>query len=581
MDLIFDLIKKNRNLILYGGIGVSAVLVDFGLFFILVQYFDIFPTFATVMSVFISMVYAFTLNAHYNFKTRDNIKKRLLSYSIVSGIGMLVSASVIDLLVRFQIDPNLAKAISLPPIVFMQYLLNVKVTFRQAEELVEKSVSLLDNKKREGKIAIVGGGFTGLTSAYELSKKGYDVTVFEATDSLGGLVSGFDIDGLPLERAYHFLYKTDSSIIGLANEIGVGDKLHFHKSSLSLFYEGKLYPFMTPKDLLSFTPLSFFNRIRAGVIALYLSKQTRWKGFAKISAMDWMNKWGGKKVTKVIWEPILRGKFFNFYDKIAMSYVWSRVFVRANSKDRGDVTEKLGYFDGGFQTFSNALVKKARENGVQFVMNSKLDSINHADGQVFIKNNGQESVFDACLATTPSHVFSKLISNNKEATQDYIKSVNSIDYIGAVLMVFSTDKKLTDYYWHNINDPEIPFLVMLSLSALVGTEKLNGKNIYYIGAYVPHDHKYFSMSDKEISDLWFSGVKKIFPDFKPSMVLSNNIFKFKNAQHIVDVDYEKKIPAYESPVPGVYLSNFSQIFPDDRGTNYAVAEGQKVSSMID
>jgi protoporphyrinogen oxidase/cellulose synthase/poly-beta-1,6-N-acetylglucosamine synthase-like glycosyltransferase/putative flippase GtrA len=570
-------------MILYGGIGISAVVIDLSVFVILYNFFDVPPVIATILSVSIAMVYAFTLNAFYNFRTKDHMQARLLSYALVSGAGMITSALIIDMLARHGTDPNIAKMLSLPPIVFLQYVINKSLTFRKTkrQQAHEEGVPSPEATIEGRKVAVIGGGFTGLTAAYALAKKGYGVTVYEAEKTLGGLVSGFSLDGLPLERAYHFLYKTDSAIIDLAKEIGVADKLEFHPSSISLAYGGTLYPFMTPKDLLMFKPLSLIGRIRAGLVAVYLAKTTRWHHFANVSAMDWMRKWAGEEVTRVIWEPILRGKFFDHYDKIAMSYVWSRVYVRANSKDKGDVTEKLGYFDGGFQTFTNRLAERSAELGVTFKTGVPTRALTQGEGNVTVITEEGSEVFDACLATTPSHVFKKMIAGTNAVDEEYLQKLASVEYLGAILMVFSTDKKFTDYYWHNINDPDHPFLVLLSLSALVGTERLGGRNIYYVGAYVPHDHRYFTMSDAEIHTLWVNGIKKVFPDFDASSITDRHIFKYKNAQHIVEPGYEKKIVPYQSPLENIYLSNFSQIFPDDRGTNYAVAEGMKVVDVID
>jgi len=436
-------------------------------------------------------------------------------------------------------------------------------------------------KARAQNIAIIGGGFTGLTAAYTLAKQGHQVTLFEAEQTLGGLVAGFDIDGVPLEKAYHFLYKTDSHIINMAKELGVHDALTFHSSSTGLAYGGTLYPFMTPLDLLRFKPLSFINRIRAGVVVLYLSKATRWQKFAEVTAIDWMRRWGGEQVTKIIWEPVLRGKFFDYYDKIAMSYVWGRVAVRANSKDKGDVTEKLGYFKGGFRTFTDAMVNASTELGVKYIMGTKPSAILQGENSATVVWSGNQSVFDAVLATTPSHVFKQLINQPQNTVSPaFLEKLTAIDYLGAILMVFTTNKKFTDFYWHNVNDLGQPFLVLLSLSALVGTEALNGKNVYYIGSYVPHDHQYYSMTDQEIKTLWIQGIKNIFPDFDEATITANHIFKFKNAQHIVEPGYAAKIPPYQSELPNVYLANYTQIFPEDRGTNYAVAEGEKVAKLI-
>jgi protoporphyrinogen oxidase/putative flippase GtrA len=587
MSLMIQEFRKRRTVILYGVIGVSAVVVDLGLFLVLYNIFGITPVLATVFSVSAAMVYAFTLNAVYNFKTKDYIRQRFVSYALVSLAGMVASVLIIKLLVHFSVDPNLAKMLSLPPIVILQYLINKTITFRIIKivgrsTMPQTTAGLEPVPAATAKsIAVIGGGFTGLTAAYTLAKLGHRVTVYEAQPILGGLVAGFELDGLPLEKAYHFLYKTDRDIIGLADEIGVGHKLHFYPSSVSLYYDGTLYPFMTPKDLLLFRPLSFVNRIRAGVVALYLSKATKWKKFAKVSAYEWMLKWGGAQVTKVIWEPVLRGKFFNYYDKIAMSYLWSRVYVRANSKDKGDVTEKLGYFDGGFQTFTNRLVERCRELGVQFFVNTKPSRLVQGEYSASVFINNQERVFDACLTTAPSYVFRSLIEHDAHVvSQTYLERLTAVEYLGAVLLVFTSDTKLTDYYWHNVNDLDQPFLVLLSLDALVGAENVQGKYVYYVGAYVPHDHEYFSMTDDALLERWVGGIKALFPTFTPEMITNHRIFRFKNAQHIVEPGYEEKIVPYQSELSNLYLANFTQIFPDDRGTNYAVSEGIKVAKEI-
>ncbi len=577
---IQELFTRHRNLILYGLIGVSAVVVDYCFFLIFYDLLGIDSVLSTIMSVAIATVYAFIPNAYFNFRTKDVILSRLVSYSIVSLMGMVLSAIIIRGFDLLGVDSNIGKAISIPPIVVLQYLVNRKFAFKETmnRQPIVEQITKNPNPK---KIAVIGGGFTGLTAAYRLAQMGHKVEVFEAEAHLGGLVAGFEVDGLPLEKAYHFLYKTDKHIIGLANEIGIGDTLKFYPSSIAMSYGGKLYPFMTPMHLLRFTPLSFINRIRAGVIALYLGKETAWKKFSEVTAYAWMKKWAGEQVTKIIWEPVLRGKFFNYFDRIAMSYVWSRVYIRVNSKDKGDVTEKLGYFAGGFQTFTARLVEKAKELGVEFHTGARVDYLKETGRGAEVSINGEVKMYDACLSTLPSPTFKRLIENKNVVTENYLRKLTAVDYLGAVLMVFTTKDKFTDYYWHNVNDLDQPFLVLLSLSALVGPENLKGKHVSYIGAYVPHDHQYFTMSDDEIKALWIKGVKRIFPDFDESNITSSNIFRFKNAQHIVEPHYQEKILPYRSELPHLYLSNFTQIFPDDRGTNYAVEEGTKVAKQID
>ncbi len=433
----------------------------------------------------------------------------------------------------------------------------------------------MSEKKR---VAIIGGGFAGLSASYHLGKAGVQVTLFEREHTLGGLAGGFSLLGMPLEKAYHFFYKGDHHLLGLAKELGIGEKAAFYKSSTGTYYGGKLYPFMTAKDLLTFTPLPFLDRIRFGVSALYLQFLKNWKPLSRVTAYEWLLQWAGPRVTAVIWEPLLRGKFNKYYKVIAMSWLWRRIQIRAVSKDKEG--EMLGYFHGGFMTIVDALAEKIRSFGGTLVTGQGIERIESSETGAVLVVNGKQEQFDAIVATIPSPAFARLIAGNTGVTEDYTKQLQSIDYLGAVVMVFATDQLISPYFWHNINDSNIPFLVLLSTSALTGTEAFEGKHIYYIGAYVPAEHRYFSQAEDEIMNEWKAGLKTMFPHFDETKIGGEKLFRFKDAQHIVGTDYIEKIPAYQSPVPHVYLSNFSQIFPDDRGTNYAIEEGKKITGLV-
>ena len=429
------------------------------------------------------------------------------------------------------------------------------------------------------RIAIIGGGYTGLTIAYRLSKLGYAVTIFEKENEIGGLAVDFELDGLQLEKIWHFLYITDSEILNLAKELGVRDELVFHNSSVSTYYGGKLYSFMSPLDLLRFSPISIIDRIRTGFVGLYLQRLNNWKPLTEVTAYEWMKKNAGKRATEVIWEPLLKGKFGEYYDKVIMSWLWGRIKVRVDSK--GEEGEKLGYFNGGFRILTDKLVEEIKKNGGEIFTNAAVKRINEEEnGSILELENGALIDFDSIVATVPTHVFSKFIKHNKSVTEEKIEKLNSIDYVGASVMVFTSDQEISSYYWHNVNDPEIPFLVFLANSILAGKDTYNGKNVYYIGHYAQHDHEYFEKNEDEIMQEWENGLKKMFPDFDKDKIREKKLFKFKYAQHIVDKGFEEKIPPYKGLLNNVYLSNFSQIYPDDRGLNYAIEEGNKVAEMI-
>lgn len=434
--------------------------------------------------------------------------------------------------------------------------------------------------KNVKKIVIIGAGYTGLVSALRLAQAGNVVTVLEKGPTVGGLASDFKVEGASLERAYHHLFKTDTDIIDMTKELGIEDKLKWHDSSVSLYYDGTLYPFKGALDLIRFKPLHFQNRIRAGLTVLYLQKASNWKQFEQISAYDWMLKYAGKQVTKVIWEPLLKGKFDTYYDKVSMAWLWARIHIRAQSRETGG--EKLGYFEGGFQVFTDALVAKLTELGVTIRTEQDITGIESLkNGKVAIPfSDGHKETYDACISTTPSHVFAKLVESNKAITNDYLENLRSIPYLGARLLIFSSDQDLSPYYWHNINDLDLPFLVFINHTKLIDKQNYGNKYIYYMATYVPHDHELFTCDDKALEKVWFPALKTIFPDFDAKNIHEKHFFRFANAQHIVGLNYAENIPEKVTPLPNVYLSNFSQIFPEDRGTNYAVRDGKSVAELV-
>lgn len=581
-----SLIEKHHHLIKYFFIGVSAAVIDVLIYYFVYNKLQFNATLSTVISVGISTIYGFLMNVRFNFKTQGRVKMRFALYASVSFTGLVASALLLFVFAdTLGFNGNIIKILSLPFIFVLQYSLNKIFTFSHGSVSTkvglasEKELLLATDKK---KVAIVGGGFTGMAAAYDLSKAGYDVTILEREKFVGGLASGFTISGNPIEKAYHFLYQSDTHILSLAEELGMRDKIGFYESKISYFYHGKHYPFTTPVDLLRFNPLSFVDRIRAGVTALFLQKTNNWRALSTITAYDWLNKWAGKSVTKVIWEPLLKGKFERYYDKVTMSWLWGRIKIRAKSQNKDMSGEKLGYVKGGFAQFTNLMSDSILKNAGKIktgVEIKKIDKTTTGENVIeFV--DGSTETFDSIIVTTPSSVFARLVAS-QNISPDYIAKLNSVDYLGAIIMVISSTQKISDYFWYNINDERVPFLTMLSTTALVGTENFNGRNVYYVGAYVPNDHRYFTEDSDSIRNEWMKGIKLMFPFFDESQIETLDIFKFKNAQHIVDIGYETtKLLPFETPIEGVYLSNFSQIYPDDRGTNFAIRDGRRVAKEV-
>lgn len=187
--------------------------------------------------------------------------------------------------------------------------------------------------------------------------------------------------------------------------------------------------------------------------------------------------------------------------------------------------------------------------------------------------------YDAVLFTGSNRAFERILP--KEAKLDSFRSdLAKINYLGAVCHVFTSSQSLADHYWININEDGAPFLVFIQHTNLIPASSYGGKHVYYIGAYLPQDKGKFLMPEAELIQEWHQYLKVIYPAFDPALIEESHLFRFRDAQHIVDCGYESKIIPYETPLPGVFLANFTQIFPEDRGTNFAVVEGHKIGRRI-
>ncbi len=431
---------------------------------------------------------------------------------------------------------------------------------------------------KKEKICIIGAGLTGLTAGYKLSEK-YDVTVLEKESQIGGLAGGFEIEGANIEKVYHHIFKRDEDAIKLANEIGLSDKLKWFKSSVAMYYDNKVYPYSSLKDFMLFKPLPLLSRIRLGISLFILKLDKKWQKYTQTTAEKWLIKYAGKKAYNIVWKPLLIGKFHTFSSKISMGWLWARLHIRLNTRDKQG--ELLGYFEGGFMQISNNLRDLITRNGGKVETNQMVESITEIkDNKIVVKTKNSTEIYDKVLSTIPSNIFAKLISKNSKIDSKYLVKLNSIDYLGAICLVLSTEQDLSQYYWHNINDLDLPFLALLQHTNLVPKKYYNGKHIYYLGSYLDADSEEYKEGDDKIIRKWLNGLKKVLPDFDIEKVESTKIFKFQNAQHIVDINYSDKIPEYKTPIKNLYLSNFSQIYPEDRGVNYAIKAGNKISNIL-
>lgn len=421
------------------------------------------------------------------------------------------------------------------------------------------------------KAAVIGAGFAGLSAAYDLVSVGHQVTVYEASDRLGGLAQGFQEPAWDwsIEAYYHHWFASDEHILGLIEELGWEDKVLFLRPYTVMLHEGKWYPFDSILQALKYPGLGWgLNKVRFGLVGLYLRLTENWKKLETTTVDQWMRRWAGEEVYQTMWEPMLRGKFGPYYQKVNMAWMWARLHAR---------TSRLGTYRGGFQAFADELGEVLLSLGVNFRLSTPVIRITP---EMTVQTEDGEEHFEKVLVTTSPQILSRMVP---DLPDDFHSGLQDLKSMGAVVLTLSLKHQLSPegYYWYNIpKDQGFPFLAVVEHTNYLSPDYFGGDHIVYCGDYRDPEHEYFNLSKEEILERFLPPLQRINPEFNPDWVKKSWLYRTKYAQPVPEVNHSQRIPEINTPLDGLYFASMSQVYPWDRGTNFAVEIGRDAARMM-
>lgn len=425
-------------------------------------------------------------------------------------------------------------------------------------------------------IAIIGAGIGGMAAAWDFVRAGHTVTIYESANFVGGLASGFKEPhwAWSVEKFYHHWFQSDAHMLGLINELGLSDKVLFPRPYTVLYHNGKWYPFDSILNALLFPGLGWgLNKIRFGLVGLYLRLTNNWGALEKYTVEEWMRKWAGNRVYEQMWQPLIIGKFGPYYKEVNMAWMWARLKAR---------TTRLGTYQGGFQQFSDDFAEKLRGMGVTFALETPISQIHPApNGGVTVHPADlAPSTFEQVLVTSSPGLFFQMAP---DLPAHYLAGLKSLKHMGAVVMVLSLKHPLSEegYYWFNIpKNVGYPFLAVVEHTNFVSPQHFGGEHILYCGDYLPVDHEYFSLTKEELLARFLPALQRFNPRLEPEWINNTWLFSTKYAQPVPLIHHSKNIPAIQTPIPGLYFASMSQVYPWDRGTNFAVEIGRRAAGLM-
>jgi len=429
------------------------------------------------------------------------------------------------------------------------------------------------------KIAIIGAGVTGMAAAWDLVRAGHDVTLYEAESAVGGLAGGFRDENWAwsLEKFYHHWFQSDVDVQKLAEEMGVRDQIIFPRPKTSFWIDGKiLRSEISPSAL--FLPLSLIAKLRFGAVGAFVKLFPFWKPLERITADTFFMTFMGEEAYGKFFRPLLIGKFGEQYDKVNMAWMWARVKTR---------TLRLGIFTGGFQAFLDTMAKAITERGATICLNTPVEKIELVDLKPTLTIKGEPITFDRVLTTTSPKLLLKMAP--ALANTSYGDQAANLSSIGALCVILATKQQLlTDgTYWLNLpaNSPDkkksrFPFLALVEHTNWMDKANYGGDHLLYLGDYVPANHEYFRLSDEEVIERFTAALPTINPAFTQDWIRKAWVFRAPYAQPVPYINHSEDIPALQTPLPGVFWGSMSQVYPWDRGTNYAIRMGRELAQMM-
>ena len=432
------------------------------------------------------------------------------------------------------------------------------------------------------RVAIVGAGATGLAAAYDLTRQGFSVHLYEAGAEVGGLAAGFR-DGAwdwTLEKFYHHWFANDDAVLRLIAELGWQDRLLFPRPTTSLWLNGKVYPMDRPNIVVANLrlPLSWPAKVRYGLTGLYLRLTRNWRPLERTTADRWLRRTMGREAYETLWRSLLIGKFGTYYDQVNMAWMWARIYKR---------TPRLGTFAGGFQAFLERLAERVQGQGAQIYLNTPVRRIEKlSDGKLAVQVEDRVETYDAVISTSSPQVMLRLAP---QLEGPYAEKLASLKSMGAVVVIFALRHQLLrdGTYWLSLpasrpdkQNSAFPFLALVEHTNYMDAQHYGGDHLVYCGDYVTPDHEYLRLAEDELVVLFQRALSQFNPAFTPEWVRKWWVFRTPYAQPVPLVNQSQRLPDLRTSLAGLYLASMSQVYPWDRGTNYAIEMGRDVAALV-
>jgi len=428
-------------------------------------------------------------------------------------------------------------------------------------------------------IGVIGGGMLGMTLAHRLRQQGYEVTLFEAAEQLGGLTTAWQIGDVTWDKFYHVILLSDRHLRNLLTELDLEQDIQWNETRTGFYTDGQLYSLSNTFEFLNFPPLNLFDKFRLALNIFYASKIKNWQKLEGQYATEWLKKWSGQKTFEKIWLPLLRAKLGSAYNEASAAFIWATIARLYGARKSGLKKEMFGYVDGGYDTILARFAQVLEQEGVTIRTGHAANEVTREDsGRIAVSfDNGSAISLDRVVLTVPAPISQQLVT---ELSDDEKKSLANINYLGIVCASVLLEKPLADFYVTNITDSHIPFTGVIEMTSIVDRSRFGGYSLVYLPKYLPGNDIFWAKTDDEIRELFLANLAEMYPDFDANKVVAFQIARAKHVFALSTINYSQQLTSMRTSVPGVYIANSAHIVNGTLNVNETVQLAERAADLI-
>jgi protoporphyrinogen oxidase len=429
------------------------------------------------------------------------------------------------------------------------------------------------------RIGILGGGITGLTSAFYLLRAGAEVTIIESRPQPGGLATYFDFGPFCWDKFYHCILTSDQPLLKLIDDLGLTSELRWTETKVGFFADNVLHPMTSSLDFLRFPPLNMWQKLRLGLGVLRVTRIKDGRPLERYLASEWLTRVFGQVNYQKMWGPLLKCKLGACREEASAAFIWATISRLYSTREKdSSKKEKLGYVRGGYRTVIKRLIEEIEKHGGKIVMGAPVKRIVKLPNSTLEINTPLQDVHcEAAIATVPSPV---LLGITPQLASGYVSNLMRIKYLGIVCYALVLKRRLSPYYVTNLTDEELPFTGIIEMTNLISTDETNGYHLVYLPKYTSPGDPLFEASESEIWTVFWNALRQVFPDLKEEEIAQKHLFRERFVQPVPVLNYSDLVPPMKTNVEGLLLANTTQIINSTLNNNAMVKIANTAVELI-